>query len=320
MNRIVVTGGSGFIGTNVVEYYLSNGAEVINIDIKPPQNPLHNVYWREVDIMDFDKFNSTVREFEPDCVIHLAARANLTGKTLDDYNTNIEGVKNLIEIGNRTESIKKILFASTILVCERGYIPKSDDDYCPPNLYGESKAIGEQLVREESKGYEWVILRPSSIWGPWFGPTYRHFFEMIIRGRYFNFTGKMSTKTYGYIGNTVYQIDEILKSDKTHGATLHLGDYEPTNIKEWSREIAVELDKRIITVPRFMIWSASKAGDLLGLLKLRFPINSFRFNNMTTDSIKPMEKTKEVAPELLFSRKEGNRITLEWLKKQENHE
>lgn len=314
MDKILITGGSGFIGTNLVEFYVSKGARVLNLDIKPPQNPDHEEFWKEVDILNYGLFKSTIEDFAPDYVIHMAARANLTGKILQDYSVNIEGVKNLIQIGNTVKSIKKIMFASTILVCKRGYIPEDEDDYCPPNLYGESKAIGEQLVKTEASGFEWIIVRPTSIWGPWFGPTYRRFFEMIMKGRYFNFTGKMSTKTYGYIGNVIYQIDSILYSDKTSGNIYHLGDYEPTNIKEWSKEIASEVDKKIVTVPRFLIWGLAKTGDLLQMLKIRFPINSFRYNNMSSDSIKPMDKIKQVAPDLKYSRREGNRLTIEWIR------
>ncbi len=320
MKKILITGGSGFIGTNLVAYYLDKGDQVLNIDIKSPQHPGHHNYWKEVDILNYEHFLRAVEEFRPDYIIHLAARANLTGKTLDDYSVNIEGVKNLIQIGNKSDSIKKIIFASTILVCERGYVPEDEDDYCPPNLYGESKVAGEQLVKNESKYFEWVIVRPTSIWGPWFGPTYRRFFEMIMRGRYFNFTGKMSTKTYGFIGNSVIQLDAILKSDQSNEKTYHLGDYEPTNIKEWSKEIAEELDRKIFTAPRIFIWILAKAGDLLQKINIRFPLNSFRFNNMTTDSIKPMNEIKDLVPELQYSRKEGNRLTIEWIKSQENHE
>lgn len=319
-NKILVTGGSGFIGTNVVEFYEKKGCEVLNLDIKPPQNPAHNNFWKEVNILNYEKFYKEVEKFSPHYIIHLAARANLTGESLEDYNENIDGVSNLIEIGNSLSSIKKIMFASTILVCERGYTPKSDGDYCPPNLYGESKAIGEKIVRKESENFEWVIVRPTSIWGPWFGPTYRRFFEMIMNGRYINFTGKMSTKTYGYIGNTVIQIHEILFSGKTSKGTYYLGDYEPTNIKEWAKEIASELDKTVLTLPRTLVWLASKAGDILQIFGVKFPLTSFRYNNMTTDSIKQMDKTKVIVPSLKYSRQEGNRITLEWLRDQKDNQ
>ena len=48
--KILVTGGSGFIGTNLMEYYLSKGVEALNFSTDPPKNPEHKSYWRKVDI------------------------------------------------------------------------------------------------------------------------------------------------------------------------------------------------------------------------------------------------------------------------------
>jgi nucleoside-diphosphate-sugar epimerase len=314
--KILITGGSGFIGTNLMEFYTTQNVELLNIDIKSPKIASHQQYWQNVDIRDYDLFNKVVSDFKPEQVIHLAARANLTGKNLEDYSTNILGVENMIRISNNVSSIKKVIFTSTMLVCKAGYLPLNDSDYCPPNLYGESKAIGEKLVRESKNTFLWTIIRPTSIWGPWFGPTYRGFFELIKKGRYFNFTGKMSNKSYGYIGNVIYQINTILHSDLSNSKTLYIADYEPTSIKEWSKEIAKELNIRILTIPRFIIWIAAKTGDVVQKAGFKFPMNSFRLQNMSTDAVFPMEETRKIAPEVKFTRIEGNKLTLKWLNEQ----
>jgi nucleoside-diphosphate-sugar epimerase len=194
-------------------------------------------------------------------------------------------------------------------------LPKDENDYCPPNFYGESKVIGEKLVKAASNrlNYNWIIIRPTSIWGPWFGPTYRLFFEMIIKRRYFNFTGKMSDKTYGYIGNSVYQIDKLLMSNSNHGKTFYIGDYASTNIKEWAVEIAKEMNYSLVSIPRPIIWLSAKIGDFLKYFNLRFPMNSFRYKNMTTDNLIPLDETRKLAPLTLFTRIEGNRLTIKWM-------
>jgi nucleoside-diphosphate-sugar epimerase len=314
--KILITGGSGFIGTNLMEYYLSKNVELLNVDIKPPKIDSHHKYWKNVDIMDFDLFSRTVVDYSPSYIIHLAARANLTGKHIEDYSTNILGVENLIKISNNVTTIKKVVFTSTMLVCKAGYIPNSDTDYCPLNLYGESKVLGEKLVRESNNSFEWSIIRPTSIWGPWFGKTYRGFFELIMKKQYFNFSGKMSNKSYGYIGNIIYQIDSVLFSELSNKKTLYVADYEPSSIKEWSKEIGNELNIPIITIPRFMIWIAAIIGDVVQKFGFNFPMNSFRLKNMTTDAVFPMTETKIIAPEVRYSRIEGNKLTIKWLKDQ----
>lgn len=51
---------------------------------------------------------------------------------------------------------------------------------------------------------------------------------------------------------------------------------------------------------------------------VKFPMTTFRFKNMTTNGIKPLEETKKIAPDLKFNRSEGNKRTIIWLEKQSN--
>jgi nucleoside-diphosphate-sugar epimerase len=245
----------------------------------------------------------------------LAARADLRGANIDDYDTNTLGVQNIVHACNKCSSIKKVIFASTMLVCKVGYYPETESDYCPPNLYGESKMLGEQIVRTSAPDmkYHWSIVRPTSIWGPWFGPTYRDFFLMLVKRKYINFVGKSSTKTYGYIDNTIYQINMILFSDKTNSKTYYLGDYHPTNITKWASEIADELDYKLKSVPIVFILMASYVGEFLKIFKINFPLNMFRYKNMTTDNIIPLQDTMDIAPCLPVERSVGIKNTIKWI-------
>ena len=146
--RVLVTGGSGFIGTNLIEYYKKKDFKILNLDINIPLNEKQNNFFKQVDILDKDKFIKTTQEFKPDYIIHLAAKADLLGKDLNYYNANIDGVKNLVEAVNKTPSVKKIIVASTMLVCEVGYIPTHDDDYKATTLYGQSKVETEEVIKK----------------------------------------------------------------------------------------------------------------------------------------------------------------------------
>lgn len=313
--KILITGGSGFIGTNLIEYYLLEKHSILNIDFKKPMNQKQKQFWKNIDIRDSNDLDVAFSEFMPDYVVHLAARADLRGKTIKDYDTNTLGVQNIIAACGKCSSIKKVIFTSTMLVCKVGYYPKTDSDYCPPNLYGESKMLGEGIVRQDSAGmdYDWSIVRPTSIWGPWFGVTYRDFFVMLIKRKYINFSGKSSTKTYGYIDNTIYQINNILFSEKTNSKTYYLGDYTPTNISKWASEISNELGYELKSVPLLIILIASYFGEFLKLFNISFPLNKFRYKNMTTDNIIPLQDTIDVAPSLPVGRLVGIKHTIKWL-------
>lgn len=313
--RILVTGGSGFIGTNVVEYYTNKGYDILNIDIAKPKYDAAQAYWEECDITNLTQLSHLVASFNPDYIIHLAARTDLDGKTVDDYAANTKGVENILKVAAGVSNLKKILITSSMLVCHTGYQPKDQYDYAPTTRYGESKVITEQLVWNHQPTCDWAILRPTSMWGPWFGVPYRNFFDMVKAGMYVHTGHRSCTKTYGYIENGVYQIDCILTTPTTDKANkvFYLGDAPAIFIEEWADQIAHEIGRKIPRVPFWMMRAAAFVGDALSLVGIHFPMTSFRLNNMTTDNIIPLDNTLKIAPAPPVDRPAAIKRTLEWM-------
>ena len=313
--KILITGGSGFLGTNLVESCLNSGYCVLNIDIALPKIKSHHKFWKKIDILDKTSLFNAFIEFTPTHVIHLAARTDLRGSSLSDYNANIEGVENIISACNSSPRIKNIIFSSSMLVCALGYSPLDDYDFSPNTVYGKSKVESEKIIRAANIKTNWAIIRPTSIWGQYFNEPYKNYFELIISKKYFNILGNNSSKTYGYIGNTVYQIEKLLFSNEKNisGRVFYIGDYNYYNINEWSKEIANVLNTRIYSLPKFIFRIAAFVGDILGLIQIKFPMNSFRLENMTTNNTCNLDNIRKVAPTLPFSRLEGVRRTVRWL-------
>ena len=63
--KILITGGSGFIGTNLVSFFIKSH-DVLNIDINEPKIKQHLQYWVNIDINDYDRLNVAVQDFNPD--------------------------------------------------------------------------------------------------------------------------------------------------------------------------------------------------------------------------------------------------------------
>lgn len=315
--RVLVTGGSGFIGTNIIEFY-KDKCEVLNIDIVAPRNKTHNFYWQKVDILNLESLHKTVSSFKPDYVLHMAARTDLDGKSINDYSANTKGVENIINVINNTFSIKKVIFASSRLVCKIGYEPKDEFDYKPSTIYGESKIIGEKIVRNaDIKNAEWLIVRPTSLWGPWFDIPYKNFFDIIEKQLYFHPKGKKIYKKFGFVLNSV-QILDVLLNDKTlNNKTVYLSDFKELEVYEWANIISKHFHgKNVKQIPYFVLKIVAFFGDFLKTFGFKNPpLTSFRLNNLTTQMYYNTDDVKEVVKKLPYNLEQGTKITFEWLKK-----
>ena len=297
--------------------FLIEKYEILNIDIRESNLTELQKYTSIVDITNYENFRNVVIGFSPDYIIHLAARTDLNGKFIYDYSANTVGVSNLMKIILELPKLKKLIVTSSMLVCHTGYYPKNQFEYAPNTLYGESMVDTEKIVWDNKPQCDWAIIRPTSIWGPWFGVPYRNFFDMVISRKYFHIGRKSCTKTYGYVGNAVYQIEQILFHETLNEdqKVFYIGDNPPTNIEIWANEIAAELNFDIKRVPFWMLKIAAYFGDLLKLFNITFPMTSFRLKNMTTDNTIDLSETYKIAPNPPCSRIDGIKATLQWLKK-----
>jgi GlcNAc-P-P-Und epimerase len=320
--KAIITGGSGFIGTNLVERFLDMGWEVLNIDLAEPRNRKHLNLWRRVDLLDREAMIEMFRSYEPDVVLHMAARTDLhESRSIKGYAANTDGVVNVIEAIRQTGSVERTVFASSRLVCEIGYTPMNEEDYRPSTLYGESKALGERLVRRAGQSFgPWVIVRPTSIWGPWFDVPvpYKRFFELIARNHYVHPGQRNPRKSFGYVGNTIYQVEKILEAptEKVNGKTLYLSDYPPIYLRQWANQIQEALGaKPIKTVPLSLLKTAAAMGNAAKVLGWREPpLTKFRLDNMITEMVYDTSELESIAGPLPYSAEQGVAITVDWLR------
>jgi len=319
MTRILVTGGSGFIGTNVVEHFRAQGHAVLNADRLPPRNADHQGLWVPVDLLDSEALSRLLVSHDPEVVFHLAARTDLQGATIADYPANTQGVSNLIQALTLAPSLRLAVFASSMLVCRIGYHPSHTEDYCPTTAYGESKVAGERLVRQEAGDrFPWVIVRPTSIWGPWFGPPYRDFFTAVRRGLYVHPRGYRIHRSYGFVLNAVAQLDHLWEQQGGPFLrdTIYLADPQPIELKQWADVIQRSLGVRPVReVPIQVLRVLAKAGDMVQRLGWRTPpMTSFRLNNLLTDMIHDTTPWQQLGDIPYHSLDESVRLTCEWMR------
>lgn len=315
--KILVTGGSGFIGTNLISSLLERRIDLINIDKSKPKIESHLPYWIEENILNMNELLTIFDRYKPTVVIHLAARTDTTSSNIDDYVDNTIGTKNVLDAAGLTPSIERIIITSSqyVYFSENNSLPTGDTQFSPHTTYGESKVITEKYTRDANLECSWTIIRPTNVWGPWHMRYPDELLKMINQRLYLHPGKKKVIKSYAYVKNVVYQIIGIIYSEKAivNQQVFYLGDY-PIDSYEWVNTFSLQLThKNVIIAPRFLIRLLGFFGDILDLLKIKFPLTSKRFLNMTDDYLTPMEKTISQFGLYSDSISDNANETIEWL-------
>ncbi|MGH2574714.1 MAG: dTDP-glucose 4,6-dehydratase [Ignavibacteria bacterium] len=181
MNKILVTGGAGFIGTNFVYYLVNKGYEVTILDkltyagSKDNLAALGNKIKLIVgDICDAISVRDALKDNE--CVVHMAAESHNTRSESNPelfYKTNLEGTRTMLEESIKA-GVKKFIHISTDEVygsIETGYFSEDGKiigDSQATSAYSKSKSLADDFAMDTGrKGYPIVIVRPTNNFGPW---------------------------------------------------------------------------------------------------------------------------------------------------------
>jgi len=297
MNKILITGGSGFIGTHLIQELQYSDIEIINIDIQKPILEEHLKYWKSCDILDKDKLLGIIADFKPDWLVHLAADGSVSGKTIEEYQQNTIGTKNILEIIQQVNTTKKVVITSSQVVCKLGQIPAHDTDFSPEYAYAESKVLTEIYTREANLDCCWTIIRPTYIWGPYHPRNSKDLFYSIKK-RWYLYPGKKTIiRSYGYVKNVAKQIKKILEieNELVDKQVFYVGD-SPIDYYEWVNLFSVKLTgKPVRTIPKQILYLIALLGEGISFfLSKPFLMNLYRYKNMTSDNYTPMKKTQDI--------------------------
>jgi len=181
----LVTGGTGFIGSHLVEALIRRGYEVSCL-VRRTSN-LRWIKDLEVrllygDCTEKDTLKGMVKGL--DYIYHLAG---ITKAISDDiyFRENALGTENVIKTAVEEEpGLKKFIYLSSLAAfgpSPDGRLPKEDETPHPVSIYGRSKLLGEEAILRHKKGLPVVILRPTVVYGPRDRDIY-FFFKLIKKG------------------------------------------------------------------------------------------------------------------------------------------
>ena len=265
--KYLITGGAGFIGSNLADSLLHDGHEVAVIDnfndyydveIKKANvaAQLNNQHYKiyHADIEDMAALQKIFAENKFDAVVHLAARAGVRPsleRPLDYVNSNILGTVNILEC-MKNNACKKLVIASSSSVYGNCKAEKFSEDLKvtePISPYAATKSACEQLCYtwHHLYGINVVALRFFTVYGPRQRPdlAISKFCRLIDEGKPIQMYGDGTTKRdYTFIEDIVAGIKASIAYDKTGFEIINLGGGEPITLKKMIETIEQKMGKK----------------------------------------------------------------------------
>lgn len=267
--KIAVTGGAGFIGSNIVDELIRHGHEVLIIDnlfTGKESNINKEAIFVFLDINSpelFDIFD----DFKPEIVIHHAAQVSVGKSFVDpmlDQEINIRGTLNLLQTCVNT-GVRKIVYASSAAVYGTPqYLPINEShNIDPSSFYGISKFVPESYIKifSDTYGLDYSILRYANVYGPrqdhlGEGGVISIFINKVIKNEVLTINGDgLQTRDFVFVKDVV----------AANIAALKYGSKKVLNIGTGERISLNELIEIISTVTGTNIESSTldpKQGDI----------------------------------------------------------
>lgn len=315
---ILLTGGSGFIGTNLIELFEKKNYRFVNFDKVHATKSNQNKYWHKGDVLDKQQLAEIFDKYKPTIVIHLAARTDTLSDNIDDYKVNTEGTENVVDEITKHDYVRHALFAATQYVYKDKIIPfgLTDDSYAPHTVYGISKMMDEKYIRKSEMKCMWTIFRPCNVWGPWHMRYPNELWKMIAKGYYVHPGTKPVIRTYSYVGNLVKQLDAIMNApnDLVNHKTYYLGDM-PIDSYVWLNALSLEIrGKKLRRMPKFCFYIGALIGNMIRLTGVNFPLYTMRYHNMIEDFYAPSNVTIALFGAFEQSYEKNVKETIDWLR------
>ncbi len=284
--KVIVTGGSGFIGTRLVDELLMQNHEVIIYDkVVSSKYPSITIIG---DVRNTNMLSDACTNV--DCIYNLAAEHadNVTPQSLYEE-VNIGGAVNVVAAA-KANNIRNIVFTSTVAVygLNRGE-PDEGMNARPFNEYGRTKHEAELIFKkwlEESSDRSLTIVRPAVIFGESNRGNVYNLINQISSGRFVMIGSGSNKKSMGYVGN----IAKFLSLATNSESGLHLFNYADKPdlssleiIKTITSELGMQ--KNMITIPYFLGLVIGYAFDILAYIsKRKFSVSSIRVKKFAAET------------------------------------
>lgn len=314
---ILITGGSGFIGSHFHNWITNS--ELVNLDLNKPTFDFKSKFIQG-DIRIEEDVRRSVIGNDIDVILSLAAKHHDFGIGHDEYfDTNEEGTKILCKVASEA-GIKKIIFYSSVAVY--GIRPELSTEKMEPkpdSPYGASKLAAEKVLQgwaAEDSTRRVIIIRPTVVFGPNNRANMYNLIKQVDSGFYFHIGNADNIKSIAYVENIV-KATLFLEAKMEPGVVIYNYADEPQLTSRIIGDtLANALGKKIhLNVPKWLGVVAGLPFDLIiKLTQKNLPVSSARIKKLSTETHHSARKIFEEGFKPEFTTVDGLRNMVLWYK------
>lgn len=320
-NRVLVTGGSGFVAFHVINELLQQGYAVY-ASIRGNSNVAHlnglNVTFVQLNFQDPEQIKTVLAEHGINYIIHAAGTTAALNQ--DIYNTvNAVYTKNLCEaVASLGEQVQKFVFVSSLASIGPSIDSKDIDELqspLPVTMYGRSKKLAEEFLATFSN-IKWLIFRPTAV----YGPRDKDIFIMLktFTNGFEPYIGKSQQQlSFIYVKDLARLLVDSLKQEKIHQA-YNISDGNDYGRYELASLTSALINKKLrrLHLPMPLVKVIARVCDVYGKVASKTPaLNTDKLAELTASwKCSAALAQKELGFRPQYNLKSGLEESIKWYK------
>lgn len=297
MKKVLITGPTGFVSSNLTPYLQNAGYTALGISRNPRENEI------SYDSLSEETWDSA------QAMVHLAGKAHDLKKTSNDseyFEVNFGLTKKVFDAFLASEAKVFITLSSVKAVADEveGLLTE-DHGPNPITHYGKSKLLAEQYIfsKEIPEGKRVYVLRPCMIHGPGNKGNLNLLYKLVSKNIPWPLGAFENKRSFCSIDNLMFIFKELIEREDIPSGIYNVADDEPLSTNELIRLIAQSQNRvpKLLNISKKLIEGVASLGD-----KLRLPLNTERLHKLTSSYVVSNAKIKAaIGKPLPVSSREG---------------
>jgi dihydroflavonol-4-reductase len=264
--KAFITGGTGFIGSHLIEFLLDKGIEIYAL-IRDPNN-LKWLRGLHINLLEGDLFSIPPIPADIDIIFHIAGFTKAS-KSADYYTVNQQGTASLFQsLQSQKVLPKKVIYLSSIAAAGPSFEKKpvnEDDPAHPTTPYGKSKLMGELEALNFKNVYRVVIVRIGAVFGPR-DRDFLHYLNFIKKGILPSLSSQQRLLSLCYIKDLIHALDLCSQKELESGEIINIADPRPYSWDEFGKAAGRAMGKTLkrVRIPGFVLYAGALISEIRG--------------------------------------------------------